>query len=737
MAVHAKPIYLDYNATTPVDHEVAAAMQPFLSDHFGNPSSLHQYGLTTREAVESARQKVASLLNCHPDEIVFTSGGTESNNYAIKGIAYKLRSKGNHIITSAVEHPAVLEVCSYLEKEGFRITYNPVNDAGIIDLEQLEKSITKETILITIMHANNETGTIQPVSLISKMARSRNIFFHTDAAQSVGKINVDVQQLGVDLLSIAGHKFYGPKGIGALFIRSGIILEKLIHGADHEKNRRAGTENVLEIVGLGKACEIAKRDLEKRYKHIKANRDRLYEIIKENLPEVVRNGDPEHCLPNTLNLGFPGIEAELLLSSIPGIAASAGAACHAGQHTVSHVLEAMQIPIEIIMGTIRFSTGKYTTAKEIETAAKMIIETASPLMNSVTLSNKIMTEKQIKLTHYTHGLGCACKIGPDNLEKILSTLPLIEDPNILADARNSDDAAVYKISEDTAIIQTVDFFTPIVDDPFDFGAIAAANALSDVYAMGGKPLFALNIVGFPIKRLPVKILLSILEGARAISEQANIQILGGHTIEDTEPKYGMAVTGIAHPDKILSNSNAQPGDVLILTKPVGTGIISTGIKRGMADETIIRYTIDLMKQLNKTASEIACRYPVNACTDITGFGLLGHLLEMLKASKVSAEIFYERVPVIPGTIKMAQLGLLPGGTKNNREFYDQWLRWKAIVPEDIKFILSDAQTSGGLLFSIPEKHYIEFHQNLVGNGIEHASIIGHIVDDPSSKITIL
>jgi cysteine desulfurase len=735
--MHEKPIYLDYNATTPVDHEVAAAMQPYLSDYFGNPSSSHSYGFETRKAVESARSQISLLLNCCPDEIVFTSGGTESNNYAIKGTAFKLRNKGNHIITSTIEHPAVLEVCSYLEKEGFRITYVPVNAAGMIDLEQLEKSITKDTILITIMHANNETGTIQPVSIISKTARSRNIIFHTDAAQTIGKINTDIQQLGVDLLSIAGHKFYGPKGIGALYIRSGIEPEKLIHGAGHEKNRRAGTENVMEIVGLGKACEIAKRDLKKNHNHLKLNRDRLFDIIKGKLPEVVRIGDTEHCLPNTLSLGFPGIEAELLLSSMPGIAASAGAACHADKHSISHVLEAMNVPIEIAMGTIRFSTGKYTTIDEIKTAAKTIVETASELMNETKANNRIMTENQIKLTQFTHGLGCACKIGPDNLEKILNRLPFLADPNILIDARNSDDAAVYKINKDTAIIQTVDFFTPVVDDPYEFGAIAASNALSDIYAMGGKPLFALNIVGFPIKRLPITILESILEGARKISEQANIQILGGHTIEDTEPKYGMAVTGIAHPDKILSNSNAQPGDAIILTKPVGTGIISTGIKRGQADKTIIRSTIDLMKQLNKTASEIAGKYPVNACTDVTGFGLIGHLLEMLKASKVSAEIYHDRVPVIPGTIKLAQLGMLPGGTKNNRKYYSRWLQWKDPVPEIHKYILCDAQTSGGLLFAIPEKQSRKFHQDLLDNGIEYASVIGRIIHDPSSRITIL
>lgn len=734
--MQTKPIYLDYNATTPVDPEVAAAMQPFLSDYFGNPSSSHQYGFETRKAVESARSKVATLLNCNHDEIVFTSGGTESNNYAIKGTVYRLRDKGNHIITSVIEHPAVMEVCSYLEKEGFTITYIPVNTEGIIDLELLEQSIAKDTILITIMHANNETGTIQPVSQIADLARSKNIIFHTDAAQTSGKINVDVQQLGVDLLSLASHKLYGPKGIGALFIRSGVTLEKLIHGADHEKNRRAGTENVMEIVGFGKACEVAKRDLEQHYHHLKATRDQLFDKIKRNLPEVVRNGDPERCLPNTLSIGFPGIEAELLLSSLPGIAASAGAACHADIHTISHVLEAMHVPVDIAMGTIRFSTGKYTTVEDIERSSKMIVKSASGMLMANIHDTKIHKETTVKLTQYTHGLGCACKISPGNLEKILSRLPLPEDPNILIDARNSDDAAVYKISEDTAIIQTVDFITPVVDDAFDFGAIAAANALSDIYAMGGKPLFALNIVGFPLKRLPLQILESILEGARTTADEGNINILGGHTIEDSEPKFGMAVTGIAHPGKILSNSCAQPGDVIILTKPIGTGIISTGIKRGQVHDTVIRMAIDSMKQLNKTASEIANNYPVNACTDITGFGLLGHLFEMLKASHVSAELYHDRVPVIPGTSELVQLGLLPGGTKNNKEYYSKWLLWKENVPEDQRFILCDAQTSGGLLFSIPEKKSNEFLQNLRNMGIEHASIIGHILQDPSLKITI-
>ena len=235
-------IYLDYNATTPIDKEVAQAMQPYLADYFGNPSSSHSFGIETKKAVENARKQVATLINCKPNEIIFTSGGSESNNYAIKGIAYAYENRGNHIITSSIEHPAVVEVCKYLERKGFNITYIPVDEHGVIDLNKLEKAITKQTILITVMHANNEIGTIQPISEIAKIAKKHSIYFHTDAAQSTGKYPVDVKDMGVDLLSIAGHKLYAPKGIGALYIKEGVQLEKLIHGADHEQNKRAGTE---------------------------------------------------------------------------------------------------------------------------------------------------------------------------------------------------------------------------------------------------------------------------------------------------------------------------------------------------------------------------------------------------------------------------------------------------------------------------------------------------------------
>lgn len=380
-----KPIYLDYNATTPHAPEVIAAMRPYLEEHFGNPSSSHSFGVQTKDAVENARRQVASLLNCQPDEIVFTSGGTEANNYAIRGIAFSRQNEGNHIITTQIEHPAVIEVCKFLEEHGFEVTYLPVDEFGLVSVSDVEKAIRKtKTILITIMHANNEVGTIQPIEEISKLARGRGIIMHTDAAQSVGKIPTDVNLLGVDLLSLAGHKLYAPKGIGVLYIRQGVQIAKLIHGAGQEKDRRAGTENVLEIVGLGKACEIAKRDLEKNMIQMREMRDRLHNGLKEKLEDIKLNGHPERRLPNTLSLSFLGLDANMLLSEIKeDLAASAGAACHSGEVEISYVLRAMNVPIEWARGTLRFSTGKMTTESEISNAINLISDAVIRLRNKM------------------------------------------------------------------------------------------------------------------------------------------------------------------------------------------------------------------------------------------------------------------------------------------------------------------------------------------------------------------
>ena len=730
-------IYLDYNATTPLHKEVIEAMQPFISEHFGNPSSMHWYGMQAKMAVGKAREQVASLIECDPDEIIFTSGGTESNNFAIQGIAFANQSKGNHIITSAIEHPAVTEVCKYLEKKGFRITYVPVDNNGLIRLKEVVSAITPQTILITVMHANNEVGTIQPIEEISKIAKKNNIPFHTDAAQSLGKIPVSVKTTGVDLLSIAGHKLYAPKGVGALYVKHGIKLEKIIHGADHERNMRPGTENVIEIVGLGKACEIAGRDLEKNYSHLKNMRDLLVNNLTKGLKNTRINGYLKNCLPNTLSIGFRNTEANMLISELEHVAASAGAACHTDNIDISSVLTAMKVPVEFAMGTIRFSTGRFTTIEQIEQASDEIIRTVRSLNRDQETGDQLHEETgEIKLTHFTQGLGCACKLRPQALEEVLKDFKLPTDPNILVGLNTSDDAAVYKLNEETALVKTVDFFTPVVDDPFQFGQIAAANALSDIYAMGAIPLFALNIVGFPSNRLPLSVLRKILEGANKKAEEAGISIIGGHTIDDSEIKYGMVVTGKVHPQKILINSAAQPGDFIILTKPIGTGILSTALKRGVLENDTREKIISLMADLNKTASEIMQNYPVNACTDVSGFGLLGHLLEMARASKVEVNLFSDKVPVINDVRKFVTANIIPGGTLNNLDYVSEFVEFPDNFSKNNKIILADAQTSGGLLISVPREYTKQLVNELITKGVHDTCVIGEVIRKKKGKIIV-
>ncbi|MFZ2631146.1 MAG: cysteine desulfurase family protein [Desulfosalsimonadaceae bacterium] len=376
----AKPIYLDYNGTTPHAPEVIAAMRPFLETEFGNPSSSHWYGIAPRQAVEKARAQVAGLLNCKPDEILFTSGGTESNNHAIKSVARLMKSRGRHIITSEIEHPAVLNVCRFLESEGFHTTYLPVDDAGMVRVSDVETAIRPDTILITIMHANNETGVIQPIAEIADLALKHDVLMHTDAAQSVGKIPTDVQGLKVSLLSVAGHKVYAPKGIGALYIRQPLKLEPFCHGAGQESGLRAGTENVMGIVGLGAACEAAGQNLEQNRAHMQRLRDRLHDGIIRNIDAVRLNGHPDLRLPNTLYVSFYGMEANRLLEEIGlEVAASAGAACHSDTVTISHVLKAMRVPEDWAKGTLRFSVGRMTTEDEIDRAIAVIVKAVQKL----------------------------------------------------------------------------------------------------------------------------------------------------------------------------------------------------------------------------------------------------------------------------------------------------------------------------------------------------------------------
>lgn len=370
------PIYLDYNATTPVDPIVTKAMLPYFKAHFGNPSSNHAYGWLAKEAVEHARKEVAELIGARTEEMVFTSGGTESDNHAIIGAIVANDREKRHIITSRIEHPAVLNTCHYLEERlGCRVTYLPVDRHGTVDPDSVKKAITEETVLITIMHANNEVGTIEPIAEIGEIARESDIIFHTDAAQSCGKIAVNVDDLGVDLLTIAGHKLYAPKGVGALYIRKGTKLDSFIHGAGHEDGRRAGTENVPYIVGLGKACELVREKLPEYGERTKRLRDRIHDALLDGLgkDQVKLNGHPERRLPNTLNTSIRGIVGETLLEQLPEIAASTGSACHSGSMDPSPVLLAMGLDRDLALGAIRISLGRWTTAEEIARASRQIV----------------------------------------------------------------------------------------------------------------------------------------------------------------------------------------------------------------------------------------------------------------------------------------------------------------------------------------------------------------------------
>lgn len=367
-------IYLDYNATTPIAPEVAAAMSPYLATVSGNPSSLHWAGLPARDAVEAARSQVASLLGCDATEVVFTSGGTESNNLTIKGLFFsaKRRARSFHIITSRIEHPAVLEPCRFLEKLGAEVTYLDVDRHGLVDPDDVRRAFRPHTALITIMHANNEVGTIQPIAEVAAIAREHRVYCHTDAAQTIGKIPVDVESLGVDLLSVAGHKLYAPKGIGALYVREGVELEPLLHGAGHEAGRRASTENVLGIVGLGAACDLAQNWVEDS--NVGDLHDEFWRRLQSVFGEsVALHGHPRQRLPNTLSVSFRGGVAGEILARMPGVAASTGSACHAGSLHMSPVLEAMRVPEELAFGTVRFSLGRETTLREVESVIEMLL----------------------------------------------------------------------------------------------------------------------------------------------------------------------------------------------------------------------------------------------------------------------------------------------------------------------------------------------------------------------------
>jgi cysteine desulfurase len=375
-----KPIYLDYNATTPIDPAVAEAMLPYLHSHFGNPSSAHAYGTTAHDAVERARQQVAGLLGAHPDEVVFTGGGSEASNQAIKGMVFaKLRgffgrwARGAHVVTTAVEHPATLQPCRFLERLGCKVTVLPVDRTGTVDPDAVRKAIGRGTTLVSVMHSNNEVGTLMPIKEIAAIAKERGVPVHTDAAQSLGKLPVHVDELGVDLLTVAGHKLYAPKGVGVLYVRRGVQPEPLIHGAGHEGGRRAGTENVPYLVALGKACELARQSLPEATDKLRRLRERLWERLRAALGDgVVLNGHPERRLPNTLNVSFLGHIGSELLAKVPEVAASTGSACHEGQAVCSPVLLALGASVAAARGTVRLTVGRFTTEDEVDRAADLL-----------------------------------------------------------------------------------------------------------------------------------------------------------------------------------------------------------------------------------------------------------------------------------------------------------------------------------------------------------------------------
>jgi len=375
-------IYLDYNATTPIDPQVLEGMEPYQSLQFGNPSSNHTLGRVAKRAIESAREQVSRLIQCKPEEIIFTSGGSESNNMAIKGIAASRGGRGQHIVVSHIEHPAILDVVNYLQHHGYRITYLPVDGQGVVSIQELQDIITSKTILVSVMHANNEVGTIQPVSEISEIAHRAGAVVHSDAAQSLGKVPVDVDQLGCDLLSLAGHKFYAPKGVGALYKKADVDLVPLIHGADHEDGLRAGTENVAQIVGLGLAAQIAAKELEKERARIQDLRDRLQYNLKKAFPEMRVNAGNTSRLPNTLSISFAGTISQNILESLENVMVSAGAACHSGAKKGSGVLEAMHIPLEYQTGTIRISLGRFCDEAIVADASRILIEKISALLDT-------------------------------------------------------------------------------------------------------------------------------------------------------------------------------------------------------------------------------------------------------------------------------------------------------------------------------------------------------------------
>ncbi|MDR2131728.1 MAG: cysteine desulfurase NifS [Clostridiales Family XIII bacterium] len=385
-----RQVYLDYSATTPVKDEVLQAMLPYFSQNFGNPSSLYTIGQESKQALEDARERVAALIGASPREIFFTSSGTEADNWAVIESAESRAKKGKHIVTTKIEHHALLHSCEYLEKNGFKVTYLDIDAEGFVDPALLERSLTDETTLVSIMFANNEIGTVQPIEELAKIAKRRGALFHTDAVQALGNIPIDVRALGVDMMSVSAHKIYGPKGIGALYIRKGVTLPSLLHGGGQENKKRAGTENLTGIVGFGKAAELSARNLDTHIERLTELRDYFLGKIRESIPDILVNGSLARRLPGNLNVTFKYIEGEalLLLLDLDGIAVSTGSACSSASLTPSHVLTALGVPVEMIHGSLRFTVGDFTTKEDIDYTVECLVKNVEKLRNISSVSKE-------------------------------------------------------------------------------------------------------------------------------------------------------------------------------------------------------------------------------------------------------------------------------------------------------------------------------------------------------------
>ena len=595
----------------------------------------------------------------------------------------------------------------------------------------MAKATANDTALVTIIHAQNEIGTLQPVAEIVRQVQSVGALIHTDAAQSIGKVVVDVNKLGVDLLSIAGHKLYAPKGTGALYVRRGVKLPPLLVGASQERGLRPGTENVAYIVALGEACRLASMTLEKASQQMAFAANHFFRTLQQNIPEIALVGHPTERLPNTLNVLFPGVR-----SSTSGILSRCfrfervGLPCR--QRRASAILLALGIPREKALGTMRLSLGRSTTIEDVSTAAARLYWALPATVGTRAGPRKgesMNVMQQIRLSHLSHGGGCGCKLAPSVLQQLLSNHPTATPyKQLLVGLETGDDAAVWQLDNGTCIIATTDFFMPMVDDPYDFGRIAASNAISDVYAMGGSPIMALAILGMPVDKIPPEMVRRILEGGASVCSAAGIPVAGGHSIDSPEPIYGLAVIGISSKANIRRNSDAKAGDRLILTKALGVGVYSAAFKKNALSRAAYDEFIASTTLLNRVGTRLGEDPDVHAMTDVTGFGLLGHALEIARGSNMTVRIDPSRLPYLKDAATLAQNGFVTGASGRNWKSYDTSVTLPAGTPDWQRQLFCDPQTSGGLLVSCAPAHADELLKTIVAAGYPDAKNIGYVTD---------